>query len=75
MCVTETAAEKEVYEAVGVQYKLQWRSQDAGDARNVEHLPSKATDNKWSKHKRETMWALCPRGSLCPRCWIWSYRI
>jgi hypothetical protein len=36
--------------------KLQWRAQNAGDARNLAHLLRKATGNKCSHPKRETMW-------------------
>jgi hypothetical protein len=42
-----------MHEAVRVKLKMQWRSQEAGDARNMECLPRKITGNKW----REVMWA------------------
>jgi hypothetical protein len=43
-------------EAVRVKPKLQWKSQDIRDARNVEWLLRKAVGNKWSQPERGT-WA------------------
>jgi hypothetical protein len=37
------AHERVMHEAVKVKPKLQWRSQDVGDAGNVDHLPRKST--------------------------------
>jgi hypothetical protein len=37
-----------IQEAVRVKHKLQWRLQNVGDARNMDHLPRKATVNEWN---------------------------
>jgi hypothetical protein len=47
--------------AGNVKFKLQWRPQDAGDARNMEHLLRKTTGNEWSHPKREAMWAVASK--------------
>jgi hypothetical protein len=40
------------YEGVRVKPKAQWRPQEVRDAREVKHLPRKATGNKWNQSKR-----------------------
>jgi hypothetical protein len=44
-----------IHEAVKVKPKLQWRLQDVRDARDVEHMPRKATGNEQSQSKAEAM--------------------
>lgn len=53
--VRQGARERAWSKAVGMKPKVQWQSQEAEDARNVEHLPRKALSHEWSQLKREAM--------------------
>jgi hypothetical protein len=46
-----------MHEAMRVKPKMQWRTQDFGDVRNVECLPNKTVILEYSHPKREAMWA------------------
>lgn len=65
-----------------VKPKLQWKSEDVGGTRNVEHLPRTAAGMKWSQPEREVS---CTRitelgggGGGVPKTWSpdkeWSCR-
>lgn len=45
-----------VHEVVRMKPKLQWRSQEVGQDRHVNHLSWEPTGNKWSQPKRGGMW-------------------
>jgi hypothetical protein len=53
----QVASESTKCETVRVKFKIQWRPQGVEGPRNMKYLLRKATSNKWSQPKRESMWA------------------
>jgi hypothetical protein len=52
-----------IHETVRVKPKMQWRSQEVGDVRNVDHLLRKAVSSEWSQSKTEAMWATASKAT------------
>jgi hypothetical protein len=48
-----------MHKTMGMKPKIQWRSQEVGDVRNVECLLRKVAANEWSQPRKEvTLWKL-----------------
>jgi hypothetical protein len=53
----QIAPEKAMHEDMRMKLKIQWRLQEIGDARSMEHVPRTAVCSEISQPRLEVMWA------------------